>query len=72
MFKESPCGDSFFVYAFACKFMLDAIIPGFMPKMRGVLHEIRQNQGLSAIIPGYRPEMRGVLHESILARFASQ
>ena len=39
VFKESPCGGSFFVYA--CKFELDAIIPGFMPKIRGVLHEIR-------------------------------
>ena len=46
-----------------CKFALDAIIPGFMPKIGGVLHEIRQNQGLSAIIPGYCPEMRGLLHE---------
>jgi hypothetical protein len=43
--------------------MLDAIIPGFIPKTRGVLHEIRQNQGLSAIIPGYCPEIRGLLHE---------
>ena len=28
-------------YTCACKFELDAIIPGFIPKMRGVLHEIR-------------------------------
>ena len=62
-------GDSFFVYACACKFPLDAIIPGFIPKTRGVLHEIRQNQVLSAIIPGYCPEIRGLLHESVLPRF---